>query len=207
MRREEALRILAEHKNELTGFGVKSLSLFGSVARDDAGPHSDVDVLVEFDRPVGIFEFLDVQEYLEEILGRRVDLATPDSLHPRLRDRILANEPLPRREWKFRIEDVLDCIASVQEYTRGMDFERFGSDHLTADAVARRLDLIGGAVQGVPAEVRARHPEVPWEELCRTRADLLRGRYHVEPRVLWDSVHEGLPPLVPPLREILEAEP
>ena len=89
MRREEALRILAEHRDEIAGFGVKSLSLFGSVARDEAGPESDVDVLAEFARPVGIFEFLDVQEYLEGILGRKVHLATPGGLHRRLRDRIL----------------------------------------------------------------------------------------------------------------------
>ncbi|MHB8993181.1 MAG: nucleotidyltransferase family protein [Chloroflexota bacterium] len=89
MRRDEALRILAEHKEAIAGFGVKSLSLFGSVARDDAGPDSDVDILVEFGRPVGLFGFIDLNDYLEGLLGRRVDLVTPDALKARLRDRIL----------------------------------------------------------------------------------------------------------------------
>lgn len=89
MRRDEALRILAEHREEIARYGVKSLALFGSVARDEARPDSDVDVLVEFEKPVGFFKFYDLQQYLESILGRRVDLVTRDGLHPRLKDRIL----------------------------------------------------------------------------------------------------------------------
>ena len=71
--------------------GVERLSLFGSVARDQAGDDSDVDILVEFvpGTPIGIFEFLDVQEFLATLLGAKVDLATPASLHPRLREAIL----------------------------------------------------------------------------------------------------------------------
>ena len=52
MRRDDVIRLLHEHKAEIDAFGVKSLSLFGSVARDEAGPESDVDVLVEFDGPL-----------------------------------------------------------------------------------------------------------------------------------------------------------
>jgi predicted nucleotidyltransferase len=91
MKREEALRVLAAHRDDLRAMGVERLSLFGSVARDQAGDDSDVDILVEFvpGTPIGIFEFLGVQEYLASLLGAEVDLATPASLHPRLRDAIL----------------------------------------------------------------------------------------------------------------------
>ena len=57
MRRDEALRLLAAHREEIARFGVKSLAIFGSVARDEAGPDSDVDVLVEFSVPVGLSHF------------------------------------------------------------------------------------------------------------------------------------------------------
>lgn len=89
MRRDEVLAILSAHRAELHALGVKSLSVFGSVARDEAGPESDVDLLVEFDRPVGYFHLFDVQDYLEKLLGRRVDLVTPDALRRQLRGRIL----------------------------------------------------------------------------------------------------------------------
>jgi len=61
---------------------VKSLILFGSVARNEARPDSDVDLLVEFDRPVGLFTFVRLKRYLEEILDSTVDLGTPVPLNP-----------------------------------------------------------------------------------------------------------------------------
>jgi hypothetical protein len=70
-------------------FGVKTIGLFGSFVRGEPGVRSDVDVLVEFSRPVG-WEFLDVQAYLEARLGRKVDLVTRRALKPQLRERILA---------------------------------------------------------------------------------------------------------------------
>ena len=89
MQRQEVLTTLNNHKETLQGFGVKSLLLFGSVARDEARSNSDIDLLVEFDRPVGLFAFVRVQRYLEEILGRSIDLGTPDSLKPYLREPVL----------------------------------------------------------------------------------------------------------------------
>ena len=89
MRRDEVLAILAAHRDEIRAFGVTSLALFGSVARDEAGPESDIDLLVEFDRPVGLFEFFDLKEYLEGLLGHPVDLGTPRSLKEHVRDDVL----------------------------------------------------------------------------------------------------------------------
>ena len=87
--RELVVRALQEHRGALTEMGVSGLALFGSIARGEEATGSDVDLLVEFDRPVGLFHFVHVKRYLEEILGRRVDMVTPDALHPALRDRIL----------------------------------------------------------------------------------------------------------------------
>ncbi|BAS54123.1 MULTISPECIES: nucleotidyltransferase family protein [Leptolyngbya] len=86
MRQQEALAVLANHQTTLKSFGVKSLMLFGSVARDEGRTDSDVDLLVEFDRPVGLFTFVRLKRYLEEILECPVDLGTPDSLKPYLRE-------------------------------------------------------------------------------------------------------------------------
>ncbi len=88
MRRDEALTLLSRHRDDLKGFGVKSLHLFGSLARDEAGPESDADLLVEFDRPVGLFAFIRLQSFLEGVLGRRVDLVTAGALKSGLRERI-----------------------------------------------------------------------------------------------------------------------
>jgi len=69
-------------------FGVKSLGLFGSIARGDASADSDVDILVEFDAP-SFDHYMELKFHLEEILGRSVDLVLKGSLKPALRERIL----------------------------------------------------------------------------------------------------------------------
>jgi len=84
------LKILQQKNAELAKqFGVRSLSLFGSVARNEATSTSDVDLLVEFSRPVGYFGLFALQDYLETILGCPVDLGTFDSLKPYMRERVM----------------------------------------------------------------------------------------------------------------------
>jgi hypothetical protein len=80
---------LKRHQADLHQRGVKSLAVFGSLARGEATPASDIDVLVEFDRPVGLFEFIRLKMYLEELTGRQVDLVTPDALRPAMLAEIL----------------------------------------------------------------------------------------------------------------------
>jgi uncharacterized protein len=82
--------LLKRHQADLHQRGVKSLAVFGSLARGEATPASDIDVLVEFDRPVGLFEFIRLKLYLEELIGRHVDLVTPDALRPAMRAEILS---------------------------------------------------------------------------------------------------------------------
>jgi predicted nucleotidyltransferase len=90
MKQDVLLRTLKLKNAELTNqFGVKSLSLFGSVARDEATAASDIDLLVEFNRPVGYFGLFALQDYLEKLLGCSVDLGTPDSLKPYIRERVM----------------------------------------------------------------------------------------------------------------------
>jgi len=90
MNRDEVIRILAKRRADLsTQFGVQTLTLFGSVARNEATGASDVDLLVEFNRPVGLFGLFALQNHLEFLFGCPVDLGTPDSLKPRLKERVL----------------------------------------------------------------------------------------------------------------------
>jgi predicted nucleotidyltransferase len=89
MKRHEVLRILAENRDRLRQMAVKSLALFGSVARDEAADASDVDLLVEFDRPVGYFHFLEVQEFLESVLyPAKVDLVVRSAVFDELKEDI-----------------------------------------------------------------------------------------------------------------------
>jgi len=89
-------RILSEHKAELRQrFHIRRIALFGSWARQEASEQSDIDILVEFEQPIG-WEIVDVHRYLEELLGLRVDLVTP---------RALKRKPLL---WASVQEDLID---------------------------------------------------------------------------------------------------
>ena len=72
----------------LEQFNVESLSVFGSVVKGGFNENSDIDILVKFNKPVSLFEFLDLKYYLEDLLGLKVDLATNEALHPKLKDQI-----------------------------------------------------------------------------------------------------------------------
>ena len=86
----EALARLGEAESELRTLGVRGLALFGSFARDDARPDSDVDLLVDFAIGRKTFDgFMALAAFLEELLGRRVELVTRDALSPHLGPRIL----------------------------------------------------------------------------------------------------------------------
>lgn len=89
MKKEKVLEIVQIHQIRLQELGVKSLNLFGSVAREQAKLDSDVDFLVEFDKPVGFLDFFRVQHYLEDILECEVDLGTFDALKEHLRKPVL----------------------------------------------------------------------------------------------------------------------
>lgn len=89
MKRSDALEKLAALRPELDRLGVKSLSLFGSVACGRARADSDIDLLVEFHRTPDLIEFAGVKLRLEELLGCRVDLVTRGGIRPELRRRIL----------------------------------------------------------------------------------------------------------------------
>ncbi len=89
MNQKQVLGLIEQKRDRLDEFAVKALFLFGSVARNEATSNSDVDFLVEFNRPVGLFTLLGLKSFLEELLGCSVDIGTPDSLRPHLRDAVL----------------------------------------------------------------------------------------------------------------------
>jgi predicted nucleotidyltransferase len=86
MRPADVIAVIAAHRHEIVDrFGVRSLSLFGSVARDEARPDSDVDLLVEFEGPTTFDGHMGLLVYLEDLLGCHVDVVTAKGLKPRLR--------------------------------------------------------------------------------------------------------------------------
>lgn len=89
MTRQEILHRIAAHQTELQALGVKSLEIFGSVARNDAHCQSDIDFLAEFAQPISLFQFIRIKLYLQDLLDHPVDLGTREALKENLRQPVL----------------------------------------------------------------------------------------------------------------------
>ena len=88
--KEEILRTIKKDLAYLKEkFKVKSIGIFGSYVRGEQTKTSDIDMLVEFGAPVGFFKFIELEDYLSEKLGAKVDLVTPDALKPLIKPHIM----------------------------------------------------------------------------------------------------------------------
>lgn len=87
----ERLKVtLAGHKGELKEkYNVKEIGIFGSYVRNEQKKKSDLDVLVTFDKTIDLFTFIELENYLSDILGVKVDLVMKEGIKPRLKERIL----------------------------------------------------------------------------------------------------------------------
>jgi predicted nucleotidyltransferase len=86
----EIMEILKKHQKELKAeFGVEEIGLFGSYLRGEASEESDLDILVEFEKPIGFFKFLELEEYLSGLTGLKVDLVSKKALKPHIGKYIL----------------------------------------------------------------------------------------------------------------------
>lgn len=99
MTRNKALEILTAHQSELAAFGLRRLALFGSVARDEAGPDSDVDVLVEFEGATTFNRYSGLYDCLEALFPCSVDMATVASIRPFMRE---------------SVEDACECLPAIR---------------------------------------------------------------------------------------------
>jgi len=87
---EKIRSVLTDQKEFLRNkYRIKEISIFGSVVRREEGDISDIDILVDFSEPIGFFAFLELEEYLEQLLGRKVDLVSRKALKPKIGERIL----------------------------------------------------------------------------------------------------------------------
>jgi uncharacterized protein len=87
---EKIRSVLSDQKEFLKNkYRIKEIAIFGSVVRREEGDISDIDILVDFSEPIGFFAFLELEEYLEQLLGRKVDLVSRKALKPKIGERIL----------------------------------------------------------------------------------------------------------------------
>lgn len=110
---------------------------------------------------------------------------------------------MPPREWRLRIEDMLEAIGRIEEFVHGMDYDVFLKDRRTCDAVIRNLEIIGEAARYVPDDVTSRYPAVPWKKTREMRNVLAHAYFGVDLPTVCKTIQNDLPPLKAQLDTIL----
>ncbi|MCX7000339.1 MAG: DUF86 domain-containing protein [Candidatus Sumerlaeota bacterium] len=110
------------------------------------------------------------------------------------------------REWRFRIEDIIDSIFRIERYTKDITFQEFSSNEMILDAVIRNFIIIGEAARNIPQEITQSYPDIPWRLMGDLRNFVAHTYWGINLQTIWDTIQNDLPPLVPQLQAILKAE-
>ncbi|MBI2918413.1 MAG: DUF86 domain-containing protein [Chloroflexi bacterium] len=109
------------------------------------------------------------------------------------------------RVWRLRLRHIMEAAAKIRGYSEGMTFEQFSAASMVVDAVIRNLEVIGEAARHIPLDVEEAYPQVPWADMRAMRNILAHEYESVDLSVVWDTIRNDLPPLVPLLQAVLEA--
>ncbi len=109
---------------------------------------------------------------------------------------------MPPREWRIRVTDMIEAAERALRYTNGISYEEFSSDARTVDAVSYAIVIIGEAVRHVPEPIQLSAQDVPWVAIRGMRNRVAHEYFGIDVRVLWETVCEDLPQLLPPLRAL-----
>lgn len=108
------------------------------------------------------------------------------------------------REYGDFIEDIIDSIDKVEEFTENMNFQDFSKDEKTGFAVIRAMEIIGEAVKNIPDSIRGKYKGIPWKDIAGMRDKLIHGYFGVNLEVIWKTVEDQLPGLKKKLLKVLE---
>lgn len=103
------------------------------------------------------------------------------------------------------LEDIVDGAEKIERFTDGMTYEEFERDEKTVDAVLRNLEVIGEAAKNVPEDVRKEYSELPWAEMAGMRDKLIHGYATIELEIVWTTVEEDVPELIPAVNAVMDA--
>lgn len=224
---EELKKIVAEEKDEIRQqYKAEIKAVFGSYARGDFRADSDLDLLVDFDDGVNLFDMIGLEQFLEDKLGCKVDVVPRSSLREELRASVfseminfetstedfaecqsrlcLQRNDKFMRDYRLYLKDILAAMIDAQGFIEGMDFEAFVADDKTASAVVRKLEIMGEATKNVPKTIRENYPQVPWRQMARMRDRIIHAYFDVNFQVVWETVKDVIPPLQPSIEQILK---
>jgi hypothetical protein len=188
-RREEILRLARQ-------WGARDVRVFGSVARGDAGPSSDVDFLVEFEPGRSLLDHGGLLMDLQDLLGCEVDVVSERGMRPRFRDRVL-KEAVPLRDlignafWTSSRRSRPSSATSLGTSRSSTRTSWYGSGACATSRSSAKLSQ----------EVRDQAPNLPWKQIVGMRNTLIHAYFDVDWNEVWAAISRDIQPLSSPFRK------
>ncbi len=111
-----------------------------------------------------------------------------------------------KRDVRLYLQDILESISAIEEYTLPLTEEKFYGNRQTQDAVIRRLELIGEAAKNIGEETRCKYPDIPWKKIAGMRDVLVHEYFGVNLKRIWEVIKTDLPKLKQKMLIIMEEE-
>lgn len=108
------------------------------------------------------------------------------------------------RKQSLYLEDIKAAIESIIRFTDGMTFHDFINDDRTFSAVIRKIEIIGEAAKNIKTEIVSANPQIPWSILARMRDKLIHGYFGVDADIIWKTVQNDLPEILPYISELCD---
>ena len=102
---------------------------------------------------------------------------------------------MSRRPVDLLIEDVWEAIEKIERYVFGLDHDAFVKDEKTADSVVRNLEIIGEATNRLPADFKAKHPQIEWRKIVGLRHRIVHDYFGIDLEIIWEITQKDLPEL------------
>jgi uncharacterized protein with HEPN domain len=109
-----------------------------------------------------------------------------------------------KRDITLYVSDILENIADAGRFISGLTFEQFVKDKMVVNAVVRSIEIVGEATKHVPAEIRARRPDVPWKDMAGMRDKCIHDYVGIDYEVVWTAVKVEFPEVRSKIQSLLD---
>lgn len=108
------------------------------------------------------------------------------------------------RDYRLYMQDILEAMQAIEAFVENIEFEDFQNDDKTLSAVIRKFEIIGEATKGIPEDIRAKYPHIPWKEMAGMRDKLIHFYFGVNAKRVWHAIKRSIPHYQPEIQSILK---